>query len=48
MSALENFFVKKVINLQQARFVCMDTKNEKNKWPKKHLEHKVPLLELMG
>ena len=27
MSALENFFVKNEINLQQARFVCMDTKN---------------------
>ena len=27
MSALENFFVKNEINLQQARFVCMDTTN---------------------
>ena len=27
MSALENFFVKNEINIQQARFVCMDTAN---------------------
>ena len=27
MSALENFFVKNEINLQQPRLVCMDTTN---------------------
>ena len=31
MSALENFYVKNEINLQQARFVCMDVNSvEKN------------------
>ena len=37
ISALENFFIKNDINLQQARFVCMDTTNVnsgKKKWPK--------------
>ena len=37
MYALKNFFVKNDINLQQARFVCMDTTNVnsgKKKWPK--------------
>ena len=51
MSALENFFVKNDINLQQARFVFMDTTNvnsgEKNDL-KRHLEHKVPLLKWIG
>ena len=51
MFTLENFFVKKEINLQQARFVCMDTTNinsgEKNGL-KRHLEHKVPLLKWIG
>ena len=51
MSALENFFVKNEINLQQALFVCMNTTNinsgEKNGL-KKHLEHKVPLLNWIG
>ena len=48
MSALENLFVKNKVNLQQARFVCMNTTNvnsgEKNGL-KRHLEHKVPLLK---
>ena len=38
MSALENFFVKNKIKLQQARFVCMDTTNvnsAEKKWTKK-------------
>ena len=38
MSTLENFFVKNEINLQQARFGCMDTPNinsGKKKWTKK-------------
>ena len=51
MSALEHFFVKSDINLQQARFVCMDTKNvnsgEENSL-KRHLEHEVPLLKWIG
>ena len=51
MSALENFFVKKKINLQQACFVYMDTTNinsvEKNGL-KRHLEHKAPLLKWIG
>ena len=51
MSALENFFVKNEINLQQPRLVCMDTTNvssgEKKKL-KRHLEHKVPLLNWIG
>ena len=51
MSALENFFVKNEINLQQAYFVCMDTTNinsgEKNGL-KRHLEYKVPLLKWIG
>ena len=51
MSALENFFVKNDINLQQACFVCMDTTNvnsvEKHGL-KRHLEHKVPLLKWIG
>ena len=52
MSVLENFFVKNEINLQQARFICMDTTNvnscEKNGLKRKHLEHKVPLLKWIG
>ena len=48
MSALENFYVKNDINLQQARFACMDITNvnsgKKNDL-KIHLEHKVPLLK---
>ena len=51
MSALEYFFVKNEINLQQARFVCTDITNvnsdEKNDL-KRHLEHKVSLLEWIG
>ena len=51
MFALENFFVKNKINLQQAHFVCMDTTNvnsgEKNGL-KRHLEHKVPFLNGIG
>ena len=51
MFALENFFVKKEINLQQAHFVCMNTTNinsgEKNGL-KRHLKHKVPLLKWIG
>ena len=51
ISALENFFVKNEINLQQAPFVCMDTTNvnsgEKNGL-KRHLEHKVLLLKWIG
>ena len=38
VSALENFFVKNKIKLQQARFVCMDTTNVNSgekKWTKK-------------
>ena len=48
MSALENFFVKNDINLQQAHFVCMDTTNVNSGAKiglKRHLEHKVPLLK---
>ena len=48
MSALENFFVKNDINLQQARFVSMDTTNVNSGAKiglKRHLEHKVPLLK---
>ena len=44
MSTLENFFVKNQINLQQARFACMDTPNinsGKKNGLKRHLEHKV-------
>ena len=51
MSALEHFFVKSDINLQQARFVCMDTKNVnsgKENSLKRHLEHEVPLLKWIG
>ena len=51
MSAIENFFVKKDINLQQARFVCMDTTNVNSgakNGLKRHLEHKVPLLKWIG
>ena len=51
MSALENFFVKNEINLQQARFVCMDTTNVNSgakNGLKRHLEHKVPLLKWIG
>ena len=46
MSAPENVLVKTKINLQQARFACMDTTNsgEKNEL-KRHLERKVPLLK---
>ena len=51
MSAPENSCVKNEINLQQARFVCMDTANvnsdEKNGL-KRHLEQKVPLLKWIG
>ena len=51
MSALEHFFVKNKINLQQACFVCLDTTNvnsgEKSGL-KRHLEHQVPLLKLIG
>ena len=51
MSALENFFVKNDINLQQAYFVCIDTTNinsgAKNGL-KRHLGHKVPLLKRIG
>ena len=51
MSALENFFVKNELNLQQARFVCMDTTNvnsgEKNGL-KRYLEHKLSLLKWIG
>ena len=51
MSALENFFVKNDINLQQARFVCMDTTHvnsgAKNDL-KRHFEHKVPLIKWIG
>ena len=43
-----NFYVKNDINLQQARFACMDITNvnsgEKNDL-KQHLENKVPLLK---
>ena len=48
MSALKNFFVKNDINLQQARFICMDTTNVNSgakNGLKRHLEHKVPLLK---
>ena len=51
MSALENFFVKNDINLQQARFVCMDTTNVNSGAKiglKRHLEHKVLLLKWIG
>ena len=51
VSALENVFVKNNINLQQARFVCMDTTNVnsgKKYGLKRHLEHKVPLLKWIG
>ena len=51
MSTLENLFVKNKINLQQLHLVCMDTTNinsdEKNSL-KRHLEHKVPLLDWTG
>ena len=51
MSALEYFFVKNEINVQQARIDCMDITNvnsgEKNDL-KRHLEHKVPLLKWIG
>ena len=51
MSALEYFFIKNEINLQEARFVCTDITNvnsgEKNDL-KRHLEHKVPLLKWIG
>ena len=51
ISALENFVVKNEMNLQEARFVCMNTTNinsgEKNGL-KRRLEHKVPLLEWIG
>ena len=51
MSAIENFFVKNKINLEQAHFVCMGTTNvnsgEKNGL-KRHLEHKIPLLKWIG
>ena len=46
MAALENFFIKNKINLQQAHFDCIHIPNvnsgEKNRL-KKHLDHKVPL-----
>ena len=48
MSALQNFFVKNKINLQQARFVCMDTTNVNSgvkNGLKRHLQHKVTLLK---
>ena len=48
MSAIENFFVKNDINLQQVRFVCMDTTSVNSgaqNGLKRHLEHKVPLLK---
>ena len=51
MYALEKFFVKNDINLQQARFVCMDTTNVNSgakNGLKRHLEHKVPLLKWIG
>ena len=35
MSALENFFDKNEINLQEACFVSMDTTNVGEKWTKK-------------
>ena len=51
MSALENFFVRNEINLQHARFTCMDATNinsgEKNEL-RRHLEHKVSLLKWIG
>ena len=50
-SALENLFVKNDINLQQARFVCMDITNVNSgakNGLKRHLEHKVPLLKWIG
>ena len=51
MFAIENLFVKNEINLQQACFVCLDTTNvnfgEKSGL-KRHLEHKVPSLKLIG
>ena len=52
MSAIENFSVKNEINLQKARFICMDITNvnscEKNGLKRQHLEHKVPLLKWIG
>ena len=51
MFAIENLFVKNEVNLQQACFVCLDTTNvnfgEKSGL-KRHLEHKVPSLKLIG
>ena len=51
MSALENFFVKNEINLQEAHFACMDTTNinsGETNGLKRHLEHKVSLLKWIG
>ena len=51
MSALENFFVKNEVNLQQAHFVSMDITNVNSGGKnglKRHLEHKALLLKWIG